>query len=338
MKKIIYISTAVMMLAACSKEPTQGNQNLERIPIAVNPVIASIDTRTSLSGDGSGYFEVNDEIGLYIKQNAAPSLVNVVTLYDNSTYRVDAIDAATHAVTNAAYGPYYWQDIAAQKALFVACYPKITFAADDSRTAYVFNMNGKTDNEQRDLLLAKAAIVYPANEVALAFDHAMTNVVIKVVSGKPSTDADPYYADALISGSTVTINARERAVVNFESATAAEDGSASNTVTSNLTTVVSDFAASVLTKEFVVAPQTLSQSDVLVKIVTVDNKTYQYIPKVNDFDSMAPEGDALVLAGGKRYVITLTLQKTTIEVSSVTINAWSAGAAVDKNPDAVIPD
>lgn len=329
MKKIVVILSALSVVAmtACQRDNSLPESKNEAILIE-----ASIGAQTrapQLVDDGSGHFAVNDVIGIYIKQNTT-------TLNDlkvaNADYKITTYTAADNFT--AEYGPYYWQDLGASKLQFSGYYPKIATVADPE--AYVFDASTVTavgDFYKKDLLLAKAEITYPAASVALQFDHMMHRVIVNLVTGADAVG--PYYTDAMLTGATVTLHTKEAALVDIIGKSSAEktDATVNDVVLCQaVDAAASNGDAAVHSRTFIVAPQAIT-ADMKLITVNIDGKEYSYAPSTTEVAKL-PDGQ---MKANNQTVLTLTLQKQSIAVTAVTINAWGDTVSIDTDPIPVIP-
>lgn len=290
-------------MVACQREATT-----DREAITIDAVIDSSEDQTRSpqydSQSGIGTFQQGDQIGLYIQQ----SLSGVVRKAN-----------LLHVVLSQ-NAPYYWDDFGAPKLHFFAYYPKAETI--DDYNSYLFDASGDIPTHRKDLLLSSHEIDYPLDELTMQFRHSMHKIVVKLRSS--------YYGNAALAGATVSVYAKERAKVDLETSTAAEDSSAPvNTVAS--TEQFNDSASGTFARTFIVAPQTVASAAKLLR-VSIDGAGGD---KVNYNYSLA---EALTLESGKCLTITMEITKTGLSILSGDIAAWGEQDPLDATPDIDIPE
>ena len=313
--------------ASCSSddEIVQSNypsDNIVRIDAGVN----NMTTRASMGIDNF------DELGFTIV-NANPTK-GADYSYDN--YQVTKGESgtwtsakqmlwqsATQPVTVIAYAPYdeNLTDVATKTDY------KVSVAAEQ-----------KADTYESDFLVYKKADFLPNTEldakgaVPIAFNHALSQLEIKVVFGTELDDAGAITSSPITS---ITVNnVRLTGQCDFTQdtpgVTAASDGEP-NTVTpyqvpNSFVTAKKTDAGEVsnanVTYSCILIPQTLAGGVFGVTLTMNNGKTYTWT---------AQAGSDNTLAGGNKYTLTLTVGKDYVVAGTMKATPWDEATGYDSN-------
>ena len=198
----------------------------------------------------------------------------------------------------------YWDDLNGQPLVMTwVYYPQQATIPDLSQTNTVFAWNLPTNQssgyDQYDLMMSALSFNTPS-PVNFNFTHVLSKVKVRIVANG--------FTSQELSGMTLTLN-------NF-----VVDGSASlSTGTATGTTTRKDVIPyldeSVSEYSALVMPQTIQAG---TDVVTITLSGYQNVPFVGTLDNN------LTFVAGKQNVITVTLQKTAVQISA-TLEEWTDG-------------
>ncbi len=256
-KKLILTLCALTSLVACQKEEVTGQQG-----DVINPITFTVDNNaTRVNGSN---FEQGDEISVFA-YNADGSQ------YGTAYYQYDGTQ---NKFTPSSLALGYTS--ADQELKFVASYPATNSAS------YTFSMqsaqNSGDNYEKSDLLVASTSAT-GKSEIALSFNHVLSNVVVNITGA---------------SYSNVLLNAKIAAACNLKSGSYAASGSSVE---------FSPAANSSQGIKAIVAPQTLASG---AKFITAT---------VNGAEVTANMTTSLTLKSEARYVLdwNLTTGKVTMD-------------------------
>lgn len=278
-KSLVVAISAIMAFTACSSDEEQTINTSDDI-VQINASIDGSRTKAVINEyTGDGYFENGDVWALYTEVEGSGVL-------NNTSYTVG--------------GPaLLWSHLSETKPVtFSAYYPIIRSSVPDP-TNYVFNAATATEP---DLLVAGPVTKSKGQEVNLAFNHTMHQLVIQL---SKTSDIPGSLLDARIT----LLNMKSSAKVNL--LTGVVDASAASGTDA--------YPVKDAMEIFIVAPQKLTAGTDWIKI-DLAGKTYLF---------KVPAG-LTELQSGKRLTLSLTLIKKLDGKEAVTLTNQGISSWIDQ--------
>lgn len=288
MKKFILPLFAAALLASCENTVTDSAPDNIDGRIDLRPGIEAFTRSPHLNEDGSGTFTDGDVFSL--------------TISSGGTY----VEMKDYTMPST---PLHWEDLklpeGTKEVSFSGCYPKHD---EDMGSTFVFNIN-HAEGEEKDLLLAPAVKtnIGSASPIILPFGHAMHKLVVKYRS-------DDYTEEYLKTIQTTPHGAAE---CTIDLVTGSVFGLTTGTLENYGTQTGKEISV-------LLVPQAKN----LVSLqVCIDGKTRIF--KLSELPQTASEGQSIErLEGGKQLVVELTVNKSGITVSGISIQGWETQGSV----------
>lgn len=285
---VIVISS--MFLASCAKESSIETDNT----IKFNGKISNLQA-TSNTGTSSTTWSSNDEIGIFMVNSGGAIVAegnsNRRYIYTNSVFSPASIDQNI----------YY--PVSDSKVDFIAYYPYKSSANLSSLLAIdVADQRNQANIDLLHVISANNGLGFnktAGTNVPLTFDHKLSKVIIKPIAGQGLNNSSSAWRDMIV---TLTgFNTRG----NFNLATG---------LMSNISTPLSitPFTRILGTSyEAIVVPSVYrNQGDISISFeISGENYVWRSV-------------GAEMFEPGKEYAFELTINKTGLVLSSVTINDW----------------
>lgn len=186
---------------------------------------------------------------------------------------------------------------------FTAYYP-FGGTSGSARGTINANTSDQSSNENFDYLWAQAKANYQSPNVEFSFKHKMTRLILQL-----KTDATGGFSASDVSNGIYKLSGiKHSGTFNTSTGTATATGTATNDWTINAMASTSSY---VRTYSLVFFPQSGTK---LTLTATIDGQDYAC-----DFTPG--------LAAGTSYIYTITIKKTDLEVSNVTITNWATGTS-----------
>lgn len=305
-KAFMAMAALALVAAACNNDDEiMDNWNGE-IRLSSGLAVQQTGTRAT-TGIQSTQFASGEKIDVFISENTTGT---ATTTYDQPlVYTADGSGTMTAPTGNQPYFPTSGNGVN-----IYAYYPSNKVGTDITKTDVTFSVvedqSGETNYKASDLMYGKPAtnpVARTSSATTLTFKHLLSKVTIKLVQGAGS----PALTDAVVKLKSVypstTLNA----------STGTISGTSGNTtditVKANTTTGLDNSA--------VVVPQTLATSFIEVTLANGGVLTSKDLK-----DGSSNPISSVVLASGYEYTYTITVNLTSLDVTS-TITPWTSNTA-----------
>lgn len=279
-------------LASCSNDENE----IDTTPVIVQFAAGDIAV-TKTTADGNQW-TIGDKVGIFmIAKDATDISGNIMENADNIAYKAEVGDNSQSSFIPEG-GAAIRYPANGDKVDFIAYYPHKT-----TLTAYTYpiNVSNQTDPAAINVLYSNNAKNYDANSgvVNLQFGHMLSklNLTLTPGVGLPS-----------LAGAKVEIG-------GIATTASMELKNGSLTTSNSNQTVITNTAADGLTSSAIMIPQTLSGAKL---IVTLADNVSKFEGAFDDF-TLGFSG----LEKGKEYNLTITVDKTSIIITTDEITDWT---------------
>lgn len=290
---------AALSLAACSSD---DDNNTKATATAAAKFSAVIDGQTRAYDT---YWDNGDQIGI--------TGTSGDKAYANVAYATAEGDGEFSVVTEGE--EIYFQND--DEVTFTAYYPH------NASTSITANTHEQGNQKQFDFLYATATGKKAQPEVSLRFKHEMTRVVVTVVPGNGVTFDEVKAAQLSLAG--FKNNGQFDALTGSATASGTDceawtfANNTDNTAYNAKQTIDTDNSA--VSYSMILFPQELTEA---MPFAATNIQTYK--TTINLTDANANAGDATAknqFVAGRQYNLKVTLNKTSIKVTSCTIEPWN---------------
>lgn len=298
-KNFMMYATAALMLAGCAKEDNIDNWNGE---IRLTSSLTVLQNNTRAASDiQNDQFLSGESIDVFISEATPQGEFDPTSYEQPLTYTTGGSGVLNAPQNKQPYFPASGNGVS-----IYAIYPTgqgqaISFTVQtDQREA--------TNYKASDLMYASESYVARSSQaVKLEFKHLLSKVIITLVQGHGSPDLD---------GATVTLQ-DVYPTINFTPETGTIGGTASGTKTPIKVMEVSN---GILSGSAIVVPQTLATSFIKV--------TLKNGGELISNELMSADGNlipSVLFTSGKEYKYEITVNLTSLGVTSSSITAWGPG-------------
>lgn len=296
MKKYLFFAAAALALAACSNDSETENWNGE---IRLRSGLDVQQTTRAATDIQGAQFDNGESVDVYINENTdgTPTTSYLQPL----TYTTDGNGGMTPQTQ-----PYY--PTSGNGVNIYAIYPSGTKAGE--LFTVQADQSADANYKKSDLMYGKPAqnpVSRTSSPVNINFSHRLSKVTVVLESGNGNPDLN----EAVVTLKDVKLSATFTAT--------AESGSVSEATGDATDIKVMTAANNALSGSAVVVPQTLGTSFIEVKLKNGGVLTSSNLKDESD----NPISD-VVLTSGKEYKYTITVNVTSLEVTS-SISNWSNG-------------
>ncbi len=296
MKRYLLFAAAVLALAACSNDSETENWNGE---IRLRSGLDVQQTTRAATDIQGAQFDNGESVDVYINENTdgTPTTSYLQPL----TYTTDGNGGMTPQTQ-----PYY--PTSGNGVNIYAIYPSGTKAGE--LFTVQADQSADANYKKSDLMYGKPAqnpVSRTSSPVNINFSHRLSKVTVVLESGNGNPDLN----EAVVTLKDVKLSATFTAT--------AESGSVSEATGDATDIKVMTAANNALSGSAVVVPQTLGTSFIEVKLKDGGVLTSSNLKDESD----NPISD-VVLTSGKEYKYTITVNVTSLEVTS-SISNWSNG-------------
>ncbi len=296
MKRYLFFAAAVLALAACSNDSETENWNGE---IRLRSGLDVQQTTRAATDIQGAQFDNGESVDVYINENTdgTPTTSYLQPL----TYTTDGNGGMTPQTQ-----PYY--PTSGNGVNIYAIYPSGTKAGE--LFTVQADQSADANYKKSDLMYGKPAqnpVSRTSSPVNINFSHLLSKVTVVLESGNGNPDLN----EAVVTLKDVKLSATFTAT--------AESGSVSEATGDATDIKVMTAANNALSGSAVVVPQTLGTSFIEVKLKDGGVLTSSNLKDESD----NPISD-VVLTSGKEYKYTITVNVTSLEVTS-SISNWSNG-------------
>ncbi len=296
MKKYLFFAAAALALAACSNDSETENWNGE---IRLRSGLDVQQTTRAATDIQGAQFDNGESVDVYINENTdgTPTTSYLQPL----TYTTDGNGGMTPQTQ-----PYY--PTSGNGVNIYAIYPSGTKAGE--LFTVQADQSADANYKKSDLMYGKPAqnpVSRTSSPVNINFSHLLSKVTVVLESGNGNPDLN----EAVVTLKDVKLSATFTAT--------AESGSVSEATGDATDIKVMTAANNALSGSAVVVPQTLGTSFIEVKLKDGGVLTSSNLKDESD----NPISD-VVLTSGKEYKYTITVNVTSLEVTS-SISNWSNG-------------
>lgn len=296
MKKYLFFAAAALALAACSNDSETENWNGE---IRLRSGLDVQQTTRAATDIQGAQFDNGESVDVYINENTdgTPTTSYLQPL----TYTTDGNGGMTTQTQ-----PYY--PTSGNGVNIYAIYPSGTKAGE--LFTVQADQSADANYKKSDLMYGKPAqnpVSRTSSPVNINFSHRLSKVTVVLKSGNGNPDLN----EAVVTLKDVKLSATFTAT--------AESGSVSEATGDATDIKVMTAANNALSGSAVVVPQTLGTSFIEVKLKNGGVLTSSSLKDESD----NPISD-VVLTSGKEYKYTITVNLTSLDVTS-SISNWSNG-------------
>lgn len=294
MKKYLFFAAAALALAACSNDSETENWNGE---IRLRSGLDVQQTTRAATDIQGAQFDNGESVDVYINENTDATTSYLQPL----TYTTDGNGGMTTQTQ-----PYY--PTSGNGVNIYAIYPSGTKAGE--LFTVQADQSADANYKKSDLMYGKPAqnpVSRTSSPVNINFSHLLSKVTVVLESGNGNPDLN----EAVVTLKDVKLSATFTAT--------AESGSVSEAIGDATDIKVMTAANNALSGSAVVVPQTLGTSFIEVKLKNGGVLTSSSLKDESD----NPISD-VVLTSGKEYKYTITVNLTSLEVTS-SISNWSNG-------------
>ncbi len=296
MKKYLFFAAAALALAACSNDSETENWNGE---IRLRSGLDVQQTTRAATDIQGAQFDNGESVDVYINENTdgTPTTSYLQPL----TYTTDGNGGMTTQTQ-----PYY--PTSGNGVNIYAIYPSGTKAGE--LFTVQADQSADANYKKSDLMYGKPAqnpVSRTSSPVNINFSHLLSKVTVVLKSGNGNPDLN----EAVVTLKDVKLSATFTAT--------AESGSVSEATGDATDIKVMTAANNALSGSAVVVPQTLGTSFIEVKLKNGGVLTSSNLKDESD----NPISD-VVLTSGKEYKYTITVNLTSLDVTS-SISNWSNG-------------
>lgn len=278
---------ALLVSQGCKKERHEDDNEI-RISASIGNL-----SKVASGGEGSQYFEENDEISVYAwigEKAVAPAATDRIV--NNSINKLSAgvWTATPQMLWSTLDEPHY----------FIGIYPKRDNPVDNL-AADPFTLS-ETEPAKNDLLVATNYDGLTGNmkkTVPLMFDHVMAKVIVNLEFRNQWGGGAPTVASVKL------LNCVKEATVNYLDKTVSVDAGAGREEL-----FLKEESAN-RSYSYILVPQ----NSINTVIISIEGKDYTYT-STDDF----------VIESGKYTTINLIVGRDRIDISSITINDWKEGS------------
>ncbi len=299
MKRYLFFAAAVLALAACSNDSETENWNGE---IRLRSGLDVQQTTRAATDIQNNHFANGEKVGVYIAEHMGAPTESPTTTYANPLlYTTDGNGGMTPQTQ-----PYY--PTSGNGVNIYAIYPSGTKAGE--LFTVQADQSADANYKKSDLMYGKPAqnpVSRTSSPVNINFSHLLSKVTVVLESGNGNPDLN----EAVVTLKDVKLSATFTAT--------AESGSVSEATGDATDIKVMTAANNALSGSAVVVPQTLGTSFIEVKLKDGGVLTSSSLKDESD----NPISD-VVLTSGKEYKYTITVNLTSLEVTS-SISNWSNG-------------
>src|SRR5574344_256726 len=259
--------------------------------ISVSSSIGTLTRATVTNGVES--FSTNDKISVYVWTGSSSTIASNALVVNNSINTYDGVAKWT------AEPQMLWKDMVSAH-YFMARYPQKAIT-DFTTDEYTLNVDKQ---EESDVLVALntgtngVGCKATNTAVPLQFDHVMANLIVNL------TFRNQWGVTPVVT--SVKVNAKSKATVNYLSKTVTATGTTSGIV------------LPVITKNASYQSIMVPQSGVKNIIIAVDGKNYTYT-----------NTDGLNLEAGKYTQVNLIVGRDSISMGNISINSWGKGNTIN---------
>lgn len=305
-KAFITMAALALVATACSNDEESDNWAGE-IRLSSGLTVQQNGTRANTGIQGN-QFDNEEKIDVFISEDATGT---ATTNYEQPLIYTAGGDGTMNPPTNKQ--PYF--PTSGNRVNIYAYYPYNKVGTDITATDVTFTVegdqSGETNYKASDLMYGKPAtnpVARTSSATTLTFKHLLSKVTIKLVQGAGS----PALTDAVVKLKSVylstTLNASTGAISVPSGGTTTDI-----TVKANTTTGLDNSA--------VVVPQTLATSFIEVTLANGGVLTSKDLK-----DDNSNPIDHVVLTSGYEYTYTITVNLTSLDVTS-SISAWTNGGS-----------
>lgn len=294
MKQLIKLCTLFLIIAPCLLlAGCNGNEDVGDMGNAVAVQFGTSNIATTRTTNGGNYWMPNDQIGIFMIANNAPSIAgNVKEDADNVPYITYSGGSSTSSFSPISGTPIYYPHNG-DKVDFIAYYP---YSQQTGYNLLQVDMRDQSDASKIDVLYSNNAKGYnkSSGTVDLQFRHLMSKLSFTLTSGtgSPNLQGAKVEIDNIYTMATIILN----------------DGTVSLGMQQSLTALT---AANGLNSSAIVPPQELSSSTLIVTLADNVSKFEWPFPPMTELEA------------GKDYSYDITVSKTGITVTENNITIWA---------------